>query len=394
MGFMSRLRYLRDWRRLPARIATLCEAWLGAPHGPSTIQIEHTKRCNLKCVMCAHGSAHPPANEPDMTLDEFKACVDGPHSLGNLTAVHIQGLGEPFLHRDFPAMVRHANRLGLQTGTISNMTVMNERIAEEIVSSGLDCLGVSLDSPDPASIAVLRRGASFDVLARMIENLNLIRHKQAEMKANTPEIIVYAIALKSTLPKLAQMKALLKELKIRKLCFEQLWASEISPEFLMPNGTRVIDEPLTTLPPRELEQAVAEMNALTDDEFMVVPSPIFECHSDAGLREDGIFTCLDLWEHPAIGVNGAVAPCCFTVGGGALNVGNVRQNSFQDIWSGRPFEELRRAHLLGSAPEICRNCSHFYQLIRPWRVFKKNRHPHRYDLIHLGCWHGKTRRVR
>ena len=386
---MSKLRYLRDWRGLPARLFTLYRAWRGRPHGPSTIQIEHTKRCNLKCVMCAHGTSCPPGNEPDMTLDEFKACVDGPHALGNLTAVHIQGLGEPFLHRDFPAMVSHAKQLGLRTHTITNMTVMNERLAEDIISSGLDQLAVSLDSPDSAVVAALRRGASFDVLERVIENLKMIRRKQDEMNANTPEIIVYAIAMKDTLPQLPQMKALLKGLQIRTLCFEKLWASEISPEALMPNGTRVIDEPLSTLSPQELEQAIAAMNALGDEEFTVAPSHTFDRYSAADRHQNGIFTCHDLWEHPAIGANGIVTPCCFTVGGRGMDMGNLKRQPFQEIWNGQPFAALRRAHLLGSAPEICRTCPHFVQLLTPWQVFNKNIHPSRRNAVYLNSWRGK-----
>lgn len=382
---MSKLRYLRDWRRLPARVVTLCKAWQGQPHGPRTIQIEHTKRCNLKCVMCTHGTACPPAKEPDMTLDEFKTCLDGAHALGNLDTVHIQGLGEPFLHKDFPAMVRHAKQLGLRTHAITNMTVMGEDLAEDLIRSGHDYLAVSLDSPDPAFVAALRRGVSFDVLERVVENIRLIRRKQAELKRDNPEIVVYAIAMKDTIPQLGRMKALLKGLGIRTLCFQELCTDGVGPDALMPNGTRVMDEPLDTLSPEELKRAITAMTDLSDPDFTVVPSHIFDDYAGAGHHQDGIYTCLDVWERPAIAVDGTVTPCCYTVGSRLLDMGNMKQKSFQDIWRDAPFAALRRAHLLGSPPPVCRVCPQLFQFLTPWRVWKNldHTHPHRYDAVYL-----------
>ncbi len=380
---MSKLRYLIDWRRLPARTAILGKALKNPPHGPQIIQIEHTRRCNLKCVMCAHGASCPPESIPDLTLDEFKACVDGPHALGHLKAVHIQGLGEPFLHKDFPAMVRHANRLGLDTATISNMTVMNGRLAEEIITGGLNLLSVSLDSPDSPYMAALRRGASFDVLERMIANLRLIRRKQAEMHSATPEIIVYAIVMRDTLPQLPALKALLQDLGIRVLNLENLLASGVSSEALLPNGARVIDQPLGLLSPAALEQAVAAMAALNDDTFTVQLPDVFEGHPRTGRPQEGIYTCLDLWNQPAIGANGIVTPCCFTVGGTSLVMGDIRRQSFRDIWHGKAYNQLRRAHLLGSAPEICRKCPHYSRLVRPWKDCEAAPQSNRYQAFFL-----------
>lgn len=382
---MSKLRYLREWRRLPARVALLLRAWRNTSQGPRTIQIEHTKRCNLKCVMCQHGTTSPPEKQPDMTLDEFKTCLRDATALGNLTTVHIQGLGEPFLHKGFIEMVRYAKSLGLKTHAITNLTVMNDRIAEELIQSGHDFLAVSLDSPDREYFASIRRGVTFDVLDRVIENLRLLTRKQSELGIQTPEIAIYAIAMKSTLPQIPQMVALLKELGIRTLCFQELSTAGIDPDKVLPNGSRFVDESLNSLPAAELEKVIAQLSNLSDDRLTVVPSHIFDGFAVNGHHQDGIYTCLDIWERPAVAVDGTVTPCCYTVGSKLLNMGNIRHKSFQEIWHGPEFNALRRAHLLGTLPAVCQGCPQLYQFLIPWQILGRGHqdHPHRYRPIFL-----------
>lgn len=386
---MSKLQYIKEWRRLPARIYTLYKAWRAVAHGPRAIQIEHTRRCNLKCVMCQHGMPCAPQNPHDMTLDEFKGCLKEAFSLGNLSAVQIQGLGEPFLHKDFLEMLRFAKSLGLQTYSVTNLTVLSEQIAEELVRIGHDHLAVSLDSPDPAFVASIRRGVSFDVLDRVVGNLRLIRRKQRELGMDKPEIVVFAIAMKDTLPQLPRLVALLKELEIHSLCFQELVAGAISPEERLPNGNRFVDEPLSTLPPDELKRAIEGMRSLSDKDITVVPSHIYDGSSADQRFCDGIYTCLDVWERPAIAVDGTVTPCCFSLGSNTLNMGDIKQNSFEDIWRGPHFAALRRAHLLDMTPKMCRDCDQRFQLLTPWRVWRRNSHPHRYDATFLDGRSGK-----
>jgi sulfatase maturation enzyme AslB (radical SAM superfamily) len=95
---------MRLWLFFPARLRALLRAWYNPPYYPVTAQIEQTNRCNLKCVMCAHGHV-PPDPAPDMTLETFQRLMD---ELPTVKTLHLQGLGEPMLNRDTPAMVEYA----------------------------------------------------------------------------------------------------------------------------------------------------------------------------------------------------------------------------------------------------------------------------------------------
>jgi radical SAM protein with 4Fe4S-binding SPASM domain len=67
--------------------------------------------------------------------------------------------------------------------------------------------------------------------------------------------------------------------------------------------------------------------------------------------------CFDPWSNVIIRVDGTVVPCC-TDFNGELTLGNINENTLEEIWNGEPAQSLRRAHLTGvNLPEICRQCS-------------------------------------
>ena len=49
--------------------------------------------------------------------------------------------------------------------------------------------------------------------------------------------------------------------------------------------------------------------------------------------------------------------CCFT----SPHVGNLNEQSFEEIWNGEPLQKLRRSFLDGDPPEGCRTCFIFMQ---------------------------------
>jgi radical SAM protein with 4Fe4S-binding SPASM domain len=52
--------------------------------------------------------------------------------------------------------------------------------------------------------------------------------------------------------------------------------------------------------------------------------------------------------------DGAVYPCCR--GPDELRMGNVLQQSFEEIWNGPRYQEFRRRMFTADYPEVCRTC--------------------------------------
>lgn len=67
--------------------------------------------------------------------------------------------------------------------------------------------------------------------------------------------------------------------------------------------------------------------------------------------------CFDPWSNVIVRVDGSVVPCC-TDFNGNLSLGNLNEQTMEEIWNGSAAQSLRRAHTTGvGLPDICRNCS-------------------------------------
>ena len=69
--------------------------------------------------------------------------------------------------------------------------------------------------------------------------------------------------------------------------------------------------------------------------------------------------CAGLWNTPMVHVNGEVTTCCLDE---KLEnkVGNLQQNSLQDIWNGEVMNNWRKAHIEGRFDEsgpLCTRCN-------------------------------------
>ena len=64
--------------------------------------------------------------------------------------------------------------------------------------------------------------------------------------------------------------------------------------------------------------------------------------------------CPWLWNHLHVATNGQVFPCC--LGGEASPIGNINNESFDDIWTGSEFKKLRKAVLQDKKIPHCKTC--------------------------------------
>ncbi|MBE9503514.1 MAG: radical SAM protein, partial [Proteobacteria bacterium] len=117
---------------------------------PIHIQLEPTTACNLACITCPHEEYVKRAKH--MTLDEFKRIFDQIKPL----KVTLSGFGEPFANPKLPDMIFYAKDHGASVNTTSNMTLVNDHLAEKIVNSRLDLIKVSIDAAKPETYQDIR----------------------------------------------------------------------------------------------------------------------------------------------------------------------------------------------------------------------------------------------
>ena len=67
--------------------------------------------------------------------------------------------------------------------------------------------------------------------------------------------------------------------------------------------------------------------------------------------------CWKMWSSCVITWDGKVVPCCFDKDAKHV-MGDVGTQSFQEIWTGEPYQSFRQSILRSrSEIEICKNCS-------------------------------------
>lgn len=99
---------------------------------PRKLTVAITAYCNLRCIGCRYGRDFMPGQQ--LTLDMVKFLLDDAKAAG-IETVRLYG-GEPLLHPDLPAMVRHAIGLGLSTYITTNGLLLDQKI-ERLYDAGL-----------------------------------------------------------------------------------------------------------------------------------------------------------------------------------------------------------------------------------------------------------------
>lgn len=265
----------------------------------------------------------------------------------NSEAVLILTGGEPLLRPDIFNLIRKSISLGFWTVLGSHGGLLDERIANELAEAGLKGIGVSLDSLNPEKHDQFRGiPKSFEKTTKAI---GVIQEKKI------PFLIEMTVT-KQNSGELAEMAHFALEKK----------ASALNVFFLVPTGRGA---GLTDLTPLQYEETLQELAKLQEKYagrllinakcaphyrrvlYELFPTSPFVRTFQGGGCPAGTYYC-------RITPEGDVTPCPYM----PLPVGNVRKDSFQEIWMGAPiFQRLREANLGGRCGqcefhELCGGC--------------------------------------
>ena len=300
------------------------------PDLPSTLMVEPTNRCNLKCPACPTGRGT--LNRPGraMSFDEFRAILDQalapPIYLQNVTLFNY---GEPFMCRDLLPMIRYAEERGLRTMTSTNGHFFtSERIAAEVVESGLSELIVCLDGADQETISRYRGRADF---AGILEGIRRVARAKSERRLDSPVVELQFIVMKHNEHQLGRMRELAAELGVDRFIEKTVGVHAIDPDF-----QRLAEDLL----PRDLSRSRYERRP--DGSF--------------ALKGDPPRSCEYVYSTLVVNSNGDAVPCCYDIHSDHV-MGNVFETPLGDVWRGRRFRDFRRRieTSRGEIP-ICRAC--------------------------------------
>ena len=110
-----------------------------------------------------------------MSLDNYKKIIDELEN--NVQAITLASRGEPLLHPKIKDILSYKsnNFLGFKINT--NASMLNEKLAHEILSSGVNNLVFSVDAADKATYEKIRINGNFEKVFDNIKMFNNIRKK-------------------------------------------------------------------------------------------------------------------------------------------------------------------------------------------------------------------------
>ena len=147
---------------------------------PPYLQIEPTSFCNYRCVFCFQSnpafSKRSNGFMGHMKLDTFKKIIDLAEN--NIEFISLASRGEPLICRDIELMLKYTVNKFLNLKINTNASVLNEKMAHAILSSGVTTLVFSADAADDLLYSKLRVNGDLKKILKNIENFKKIKDSQ------------------------------------------------------------------------------------------------------------------------------------------------------------------------------------------------------------------------
>jgi radical SAM protein with 4Fe4S-binding SPASM domain len=304
---------------------------------PAYIQVEPTIRCNLRCKMC--DSSRVNSAGLDLSLGRFRSILD---QFAHVAQVHLQGLGEPLLNSAFFRMVAEAKERGIYVSTFTNVTLISERIADRIVTCGLDQLWFSLDGATAETYEDIRIGSSF---RKVTENIRRVVDLSKDPRTR---LGIWFVAMKRNIHELPLLPKLAKELGIENLRVELVdtWGK------IVPKQLRDLAFTSKHDTAELIDNCGKALRIARSSRLKLELNPRLGSVVNIG-RLSG---CWQPWLSTYITAEGFVTPCCRRPDPRVFAFGNLFKEKFSDIWNNAKYQTFRHGLTLGKAPEICRDC--------------------------------------
>lgn len=262
----------------------------------TSLVIETTNRCNLKCIMCAHhiGMKREPK---DLEFNLLKKIVGQTHRC--IETICFSHIGEPFVNPNIFKMIEYIKRNGQRVIIYTNGTLLNEEKMLKLLKLKVDALNFSVDGNKEVYERI--RGWSYEDIKEKILKFIELRNK---FNKDTKVKIAMVIFEKNE-----------KEIKN----FNDYWKNIV-------------------------------------DEIKYFPR-ILEYKENKGKRFRKI--CRELWRGNLIITSSGNIVCCCADYDEEFVLGNISEQKLKDIWRGEKLRNLRKEHLKGDFPDRCKRCDEY-----------------------------------
>lgn len=299
--------------------------------------IRVTKKCNLRCKHCYADGGTSGRNE--LSKSEIFDILEQLKKM-NVSDVFFTG-GEPFIRKDMIDILSYSNICGFNTLVSTNGHFINEEIAKRLKDLKLKMMQVSVDGTK--EIHTTNRGVSaWDDAMRALDLL---------VKENVENVTVGSVVLRNN-NELSELLTLCKEKNIPLFALMLLIEAGRAEHMRGPEPEqmqKILDQVFS----KYLEYGqTPEFSSNTTLPPALVPY---------AARKENIhkkFACCSFPYILGIEANGDVAPCDGFFPYKEMIVGNIRENSIEEIWENSPILKEIRSIELKDMEGVCKKCKY------------------------------------
>jgi len=294
------------------------------PPMPSTVTLELSTVCNLRCPLCYTGARTLKRMGRYMKYKDF--CNIWKEIRDHTKMLIIVGQGETFLNKDVYRIldsIQGASYVYIDTN--GNIPLNHQKI----ISTGVDEIVFSIDGINQETYAIYRQKGKFDIA---VDNLRSMAKVKKQMKSQKPKIVFKYVVFKHTEEFIEQAR--------------QISVSLGADDFRI--------EPCTFEPPFGFEALKKFMP--TGDQWRRIEAIDFENGTIWPIKERYSSRCSVPFSNIYITVDGDVGPCCGVDQNRIPILGNLLNQSLMDIWHSEIARSFRMKVLRNRHEE--RSCDH------------------------------------
>ena len=305
-----------------------------------SVYMDQNNKCNLRCRTCGFSDDRVGGiAKYDMPEELFARIAEEVFPHAKYLCLSI--MTEPFMTRSFPDRLRLVRAAGVPfSDIITNGTLLTPRICETLFEVKLSRLTFSIDGGTKEVFERLRTGARFE---QVIANVRLF---QAMRPADGPWLRVNHVLSEPNIDHFEDFLELMEELRPEQIAVRTVsrMSNAAIQETYDPRFWRKVQRC------REQLAAFAARTGIPDAGYLRGRHSRIDLFDENG---DALI-CRLPWTTLAIHPNGDVYPCmAFT----RPPVGNLLEESFEEIWNGRALAALREEFERTRAGVDCLNCS-------------------------------------
>jgi len=289
---------------------------------PTSLSIEPTTSCNLRCPECPSGLRS--FTRPTGMLNVDHACQWIDELAPWLTYVNLYFQGEPLLHPKLDLLMAQCHRHGIYSSTSTNAHHLTEARCQALIDAGLSRLIVSIDGLTQETYASYRVGGR---LSKVMEGTrNMVEAKR--QRGRGPHLVWQFLVVGPNEHELPDLLTAASECGVDEV--------EIK--------TAQLDDPRDGHP--LLTESAAHRRYDRD--------PLTGRWTLRNALEDA---CWRMWQGAVLTWDGRVVPCCFDKDAHHV-MGQLGDQSMAEIWHNAEYDAFRRTLFADrSGIPMCTNCS-------------------------------------